>query len=104
ETVGDGKPAIFFIGFGEAGQAIAAGLREAGAGRMAAWDILFPEPAGERLRHAGERTGAAGASSAGAAARGSQIVISAVTAAASVAAAQSVKSAPCRPAVSARHQ
>jgi 3-hydroxyisobutyrate dehydrogenase-like beta-hydroxyacid dehydrogenase len=80
-----------FIGFGEAGQAIAAGLREAGAGRMTAWDILFPEPAGERLRHAGETTGVRCASSAGDAARESQIVISAVTAAASVAAAQSVK-------------
>ena len=86
--MGDVKPAICFIGFGEAGQAIAAGLREAGAGRMTAWDILFPEPAGERLRHAGETTGVRGASSAGDAARESQIVISA---AASVAAAQSVK-------------
>jgi 3-hydroxyisobutyrate dehydrogenase-like beta-hydroxyacid dehydrogenase len=27
----NGKPAIAFIGFGEAGQAIAAGLHEAGA-------------------------------------------------------------------------
>jgi 3-hydroxyisobutyrate dehydrogenase-like beta-hydroxyacid dehydrogenase len=90
-TMGDVKPAICFMGFGEAGQAIAAGLREAGAGRMTAWDILFPEPAGERLRHAGETTGVRCASSAGDAARESQIVISAVTAAASVAAAQSVK-------------
>src|SRR5580704_12176667 len=90
-TMGDVKPAICFIGFGEAGRAIAAGLREAGAGRMTAWDILFPEPAGERLKHAGETTGVRCASSAGDAARESQIVISAVTAAASVAAAQSVK-------------
>ena len=67
--MGEVKPAICFIGFGEAGQAIAAGLREAGAGRMAAWDILFPEPAGERLRHAGETTGVRCASSAGDAAR-----------------------------------
>ena len=89
--MGDVKPAICFIGFGEAGQAIAAGLREAGDGRMTAWDILFPEPAGERLRHAGEAIGVRCASSAGDAARESQIVISAATAAASVAAAQSVK-------------
>ena len=89
--MGDVKPAICFIGFGEAGQAVAAGLREAGAGRMSAWDILFPGPAGERLRQAGETTGVRCASSAGDPARGSQIVISAVTAAASVAAAQSVK-------------
>jgi 3-hydroxyisobutyrate dehydrogenase-like beta-hydroxyacid dehydrogenase len=89
--MGEVKPAICFIGFGEAGQAIAAGLREADAGRMTAWDILFPEPLGDRLRHAGEAIGVRCASSAGDAARESQIVISAVTAAASVAAAQSVK-------------
>ena len=87
----DVKPAISFIGFGEAGQAIASGLREAGAGRMSAWDILFPQAAGERLRQAGEAIGVRGASSAGDAVRDAEIVISAVTAAASVAAAQSVK-------------
>ena len=43
------KPALCFIGFGEAGQAIASGLREAGVERIAAWDILFPEAKGERL-------------------------------------------------------
>ena len=87
----DTKPAICFIGFGEAGQAIAAGLCEAGAGRMTAWDILFPEPAGERLRRAGEAIGVRCASSAADAARGAEIVVSAVTAAASIEAAQSVK-------------
>ena len=45
----NGKPAIAFIGFGEAGQAIAAGLREAGVETMAAWDILFPGSCGEKL-------------------------------------------------------
>jgi 3-hydroxyisobutyrate dehydrogenase-like beta-hydroxyacid dehydrogenase len=90
-TMGDVKPAICFIGFGEAGQAIAAGLREADAGRMTAWDILFPEPAGERLRHAGEAIGVRCACPTADAVREAQIVISAVTAAASVAAAQSVK-------------
>ena len=39
----DNKPALCFIGFGEAGQAIAAGLRDEGVVRIAAWDILFPE-------------------------------------------------------------
>jgi len=34
----DGKPALRFIGFGEAGQAIAAGLREAGVGARSALD------------------------------------------------------------------
>ena len=58
---------------------------------MAAWDILFPEAEGEQLRHAGETTGVRCASSAADAATRVQIVISAVTAAASVAAAQSVK-------------
>ena len=89
--MGDVKPAICFIGFGEAGQAVAAGLRQAGVGRMTAWDILFPEPAGERLRHAGEAIGVRCACSTADAVREGQIVISAVTAAASVAAAQSVK-------------
>ena len=37
-------PRVSFIGFGEAGQAIASGLRESGIERIAAWDILFPEP------------------------------------------------------------
>jgi len=35
-------PQICFIGFGEAGQALASGLREAGVVQMSAWDILFP--------------------------------------------------------------
>jgi 3-hydroxyisobutyrate dehydrogenase-like beta-hydroxyacid dehydrogenase len=38
------SPRIAFIGFGEAGQAMAAGLREEGVADIAAWDILFPEP------------------------------------------------------------
>jgi 3-hydroxyisobutyrate dehydrogenase-like beta-hydroxyacid dehydrogenase len=90
-TMSDTKPAICFIGFGEAGQAIAGGLREAGAGRITAWDILFPEPAGERLRRAGAAIGVRCASSAADAARDAEIVVSAVTAAASVEAARSVK-------------
>ena len=65
------RPSIAFIGFGEAGQAIAAGLREEGVERMAAWDILFPQsarrkaPAGRggkrgALREFGSRGGARG--------------------------------------------
>jgi 3-hydroxyisobutyrate dehydrogenase-like beta-hydroxyacid dehydrogenase len=87
----DAKPALCFIGFGEAGQAIASGLREAGVERIAAWDILFPEAKGERLLRAGEAIGVTSASSAAEAVRGADIIISAVTAASSVAAAQSVK-------------
>src|ERR1700692_2259558 len=56
-TMPNGKPTIAFIGFGEAGQAIAAGLREAGVETMAAWDILFPQAAGEKLKRAAEAAG-----------------------------------------------
>jgi 3-hydroxyisobutyrate dehydrogenase-like beta-hydroxyacid dehydrogenase len=85
------KPAICFIGFGEAGQAIAAGLREAGVERIAAWDILFPQAEGDGLRRAAEAIGVRCASSAADAVREADIVVSAVTAASSVDAAQSVK-------------
>jgi 3-hydroxyisobutyrate dehydrogenase-like beta-hydroxyacid dehydrogenase len=44
----DGKPRIAFIGFGEAGQAIAAGLHDADAAAMTAWDILFPPSRGQQ--------------------------------------------------------
>ena len=83
-------PRISFVGFGEAGQAIASGLREAGIERIAAWDILFPDPAGAPLKIAGESTGVRIASSAGDAVCETDMVISAVTAASSVDAARSV--------------
>ena len=51
-------PRLAFIGFGEAGQAIAAGLREGRLADVAAWDILFPQEAGAGLRAAGEAMGA----------------------------------------------
>ena len=84
-------PRLSFIGFGEAGQALAAGLREAGAGDMSAWDILFPETEGQRLRQAGERIGVRLATSAADAVRAADVIISAVTAASSLEAAQSVE-------------
>jgi 3-hydroxyisobutyrate dehydrogenase-like beta-hydroxyacid dehydrogenase len=84
-------PRLCFIGFGEAGQAIASGLHEAGVETMSAWDILFPAGAGETLREAGERIGARLASSAADAVTDADIVISAVTAASSLDAATSVK-------------
>jgi len=87
----DGKPTFCFIGFGEAGQAIASGLRESGVERIAAWDILFPHTDGERLRRSAEAIGVRCASSAAEALRDADIIVSAVTAAASVDAAQSVK-------------
>jgi 3-hydroxyisobutyrate dehydrogenase-like beta-hydroxyacid dehydrogenase len=83
-------PRISFIGFGEAGQAIASGLRETGIEQIAAWDILFPDSAGDRLRAAGEKFGVRLASSAADAVRETDLIISAVTAASSVEAARSV--------------
>jgi 3-hydroxyisobutyrate dehydrogenase-like beta-hydroxyacid dehydrogenase len=84
------KPRLCFIGFGEAGQAIASGLREAGVEHIAAWDILFPDDRGATLKQAGEKIGARLASSAAEAVANSDIIISAVTAGSSIDAAQSV--------------
>lgn len=84
-------PRLCFIGFGEAGQAFASGLRGAGVTTMAAWDILFPEPAGARLRSAGAELGVRLGASAADAIKGSDIVIAAVTAASSLEAAQQAK-------------
>jgi 3-hydroxyisobutyrate dehydrogenase-like beta-hydroxyacid dehydrogenase len=82
---------LCFIGFGEAGQAMAAGLREAGVSDIAAWDLLLPDAEGRTLRQAGESIGVRIATSAADAVRGADIVVSAVTAASSLEAAQSVK-------------
>ena len=84
-------PRLCFIGFGEAGQAIASGLRDTGLESIAAWDILFPAAAGVPLKQTGERIGARLAASAEDAVRGSDIIISAVTAASSLEAARSVE-------------
>jgi len=84
-------PRISFIGFGEAGQAIASGLREGGIERIAAWDILFPKAEGERLRAAGQKMGVRLADSAADAVRETDMIISAVTAASSLEAARSVE-------------
>ena len=83
-------PRVSFIGFGEAGQAIASGLREAGIEQIAARDILFPQDAGAKLKAAGEKFGVRLASSAADAVAETDMVISAVTAASSLEAAQSV--------------
>jgi 3-hydroxyisobutyrate dehydrogenase-like beta-hydroxyacid dehydrogenase len=83
-------PRISFIGFGEAGQAIASGLRDAGIEQIAAWDILFPDTAGAPLRAAGDAIGIRAATSAADVVRETDIIISAVTAASSVDAARSV--------------
>jgi len=83
-------PRVSFIGFGEAGQAIASGLRETGIERIAAWDILFPVPEGARLKAAGEKFGVRLANSAADAVRDTDLIVSAVTAASSLDAARSV--------------
>ncbi len=84
-------PRISFIGFGEAGQAIASGLRESGIERIAAWDILFPKPEGARLKAAGEKFGVRLAPSAAEAVAETDMIISAVTAASSLEAARYVE-------------
>ena len=84
-------PRLCFIGFGEAGQAIASGLRETGIEAVAAWDILFPSTDGAKLKQAGETIGVRLANSAADAARGADIIVSAVTAASSLDAARSVE-------------
>ena len=84
-------PRVSFIGFGEAGQAIASGLRDGGIERIAAWDILFLVAEGDRLRKAGEQMGVQLASSAADAVRETDMIISAVTAASSLEAARSVE-------------
>jgi len=87
----NGRLSIAFIGFGEAGQAIAAGLNDATAAQMTAWDILFPEAAGKSLLRAADAIGVRRAVSAADAVQGAEIVISAVTAASSLDAARSVQ-------------
>src|SRR5476649_2358066 len=84
-------PRVSFIGFGEAGQAIAAGLRESGIERIAAWDILFPQAESARLKAAGESIGVRLAKSAADAVAETDMIISAVTAASSLEAARSVE-------------
>jgi 3-hydroxyisobutyrate dehydrogenase-like beta-hydroxyacid dehydrogenase len=84
-------PRICFIGFGEAGQALAAGLRDAGVAAMSAWDILFPVPGGEARRSAADRIGVRLGTSAGDAVQDADLIVAAVTAASSLDAARSAK-------------
>jgi 3-hydroxyisobutyrate dehydrogenase-like beta-hydroxyacid dehydrogenase len=84
-------PRVSFIGFGEAGQAIAAGLREDGIEGIAAWDVLLPKSEGEALRAAGKDMGVRLAQSVADAVRGADMIIAAVTAASSLEAARSVE-------------
>jgi 3-hydroxyisobutyrate dehydrogenase-like beta-hydroxyacid dehydrogenase len=83
------SPRISFIGFGEAGHAIAAGLREEDVTDITAWDILFPQSQGAKLVEAEKAIGVTVAPSAADAVRDTDVVIAAVTAASSLEAAQS---------------
>jgi len=83
-------PRVSFIGFGEAGQAIASGLRDSGIERVAAWDILFAQAAGGRLKSAGAAIGVHCVASAAEAVRDADLIVSAVTAASSLEAARSI--------------
>ena len=87
----NGKPVITFIGFGEAGQAIAAGLRETGVERMAAWDILFPTPRATGCGRPERQAACVALFLLRMLSRSADLIISAVTAASSVEAARSVK-------------
>lgn len=80
---------VALIGFGEVGQAFAAELARAGLERIGVYDIAFADPASLAAR-ALARSPAEPASSAPAAVRGAELVISAVTAAQDVEAARSV--------------
>lgn len=84
-------PRVCFIGFGEAGQALASGLRGAGVAQLTAWDILFPEPGGDKVRAAADHIGARRAVSAQDAVGPADIVLAAVTAASSLDAALAAK-------------
>ncbi len=80
-------PRICLIGFGEVGQILAADL--AGVGELSAYDILFARPDSIPARALGRHKVRAGAD-AGDAAKGADLVLSAVTAASDLDAAGSV--------------
>lgn len=71
---------IAFIGFGEVGQTFAKGLLARDGVRISGYDILLGQPAGERLKGRATELGVTLHPSPAAAARGAQLVISAVTA------------------------
>ncbi|WP_066474988.1 DUF1932 domain-containing protein [Bosea sp. WAO] len=78
-------PRLCFIGFGEAGQALAGGLLEAGIAEITAFDIASAEA---RVREPAARLGVRLAASPREALAGADFVFSAVTAASSVEAAR----------------
>ena len=81
--------AIMLIGFGEVGQIFARGFLNAGVTNLRTFDIAFAQPDAHQRRAAGELAVRA-CTSAAEAVRGSELVISAVTAAATLDAATSI--------------
>ncbi len=79
---------ICLLGFGEVGQTLAADLRERGAQNLVAWDLKFADRNGDLVKRA-QAMSVEAAASAQQAAKGASLVLSAVTAAQDVAAAQS---------------
>ena len=80
---------ICLLGFGEVGQTLAADLRERGFRNLIAWDLKFADRSSDLARHA-DSLSTEVADSAQHAATSASLVLSAVTAAQDVAAAQSV--------------
>ena len=83
------QPSIGFIGFGEAGSAIAGGLRSAGIDRLYAFDINADTPPfGPRIRQRAEASGTALLASPAELAEASDLVFSTVTSSAALDAAR----------------
>ncbi|UQX87427.1 DUF1932 domain-containing protein [Jatrophihabitans telluris] len=80
---------VLLLGLGEVGRILAEDLRTAGITDLTSWDTAFTDPRSSAARHL-SGLGLTAASSAGEAAAGAELVISAVTAAQCVAAARSV--------------
>jgi 3-hydroxyisobutyrate dehydrogenase-like beta-hydroxyacid dehydrogenase len=85
------RPRVAFLGFGEAGQTIASGLRDAGVSSIAAWDILFLDAAGAKLKDMAGKVGVRIADSAADAVADADLVFCAVTASSSLKAAASAR-------------
>ncbi len=81
---------ICLLGLGEVGSALATGLFTQNGAKLTAWDYRFVDPASTASRHAANRPWLELATKAGAAASGSDLVISAVTAAQALPAAESI--------------
>jgi 3-hydroxyisobutyrate dehydrogenase-like beta-hydroxyacid dehydrogenase len=84
-------PAIGFIGLGEAGSSLAAGLRSAGAARIAAFDIAWQsQDRGPQIREGAARSGTRLVDSPADLAGASDVLFSAVTSSSSLDAARQI--------------